>query len=158
MRRIETYGVVNDEGVLKISYRSRFIDAVKVFRGKRIRLTVEPLYKQRSTKSYNEETEKEGRGQNGYYFGIVIHEFMEGYWETYGEQITAKNAHETLKRECNGIDRMNDRTGEIVTFAKSTADLNTVEFEEYLERCRNFILEWFGRTVLKPNEQAEIFT
>ena len=151
MRKVESYGSVTDDGVLKVSYKDRFNDAVKVFRGRRIRITVEPLYKKRSTLTVN------GRGQNGYYMGIVVYEFREGYLDTYGEPISAANAHEILKRECNGSSMLNEKTGEVVTIGKSTADLTTVEFEEYLDRCRAFILEWFGRTVLKPNEQAEIF-
>ena len=124
--------------------------------GTRFRLTAERLYKKRSTSVYNDETGEETLGQNGYYFGVIIYEFCEGYFETYGELCTKKKAHDILKQECNFVERINHTTGDICKEAQSTAALSTVEFEEYMERCRRWIKEWFGRDVLLPNQQAEM--
>ena len=59
MVKIETYGSIQ-EGVLKISYRSKFDEAVRMMPDCRVRVIVEKLYKKRSTFTEN------GTGQNGY--------------------------------------------------------------------------------------------
>lgn len=158
MRKIETYGRIKDNGEIAISHADQWTASVKqnFTPGVRFRLTAERLYKKRSTKSYNEETDKEGLGQNGYYFGVVIYEFQEGYFDAYGELCTKEKAHAILKQECNFKEIINQNTGEIRREPKSTADLTTVQFEEYLQRCRDFIQEWFNRKVLLPNEQVEM--
>jgi hypothetical protein len=148
-KKIETYGSVKD-GKLKISYRDTFSQMVKNFPDCRIKLTVEKLYNKRSTFTDN------GKGQNGYYWGIVISEYCQGYHETTEDWITAEEAHETLKRECNFKEIIKEETGEILRVSKSTADLSTVDFEIYLEKCRRFIEEWFGITVPLPNEQGDL--
>jgi hypothetical protein len=142
-RRIETYGSIRD-GQLRISYRDRFIDALKQMPDCRVRLSVEKLYNRRST------------NQNAYYHGVICYEFCEGYYAMTGDRIEADNAHELLKFRCNGKDIPHPETGEVLRVPQTTTSLTTVEFEEYLDRCRAFILEWFGVTVPMPNEQTEL--
>jgi hypothetical protein len=156
MRRIETYGHVTEDGILKISYRVKFDQAVKLFAGARIKLTVEKLYKKRSTSGQNENGDYT-RLQNGYYFGVVINEYRNGAWEMQQRVIGINEAHEELKANCNYEDHFNEQTGLVMRKIKSTSDLTTVEFEEYLTRCREFILEWFQITVPLPGEQTKIF-
>jgi len=151
MRKIETYGHVTDDGILKISYRDKFNQAVKVYSGMRVKVTVEKLYKKRSTSGVNENGDVT-RLQNGYYFGVVVSEYRNGSWEIQQRTISSDQAHEELKANCNYQDHFNDTTGEVMRVIKSTADLTTIEFEEYLTRCREFILEWFGIKVPLPNE------
>jgi hypothetical protein len=148
--KVESYGHITN-GVMKIAYRDRFFKAIKQLPDCRIRMTVEKLYKKRSTLTYNEELDRWGRGQNGYYWTVVIYEFCEGYYEINQEQMSKEYAHEILKRECNYKEIHNNQTGEILRIGKSTANLTTVQFEEYLERCRQFIFEWFGRSVPMPD-------
>jgi hypothetical protein len=57
---------------------------------------------------------------------------------------------------CNAKEVVNTKTGEILTVGLSTATLTTVEFEEFLDKCRKFIFEWFGINVPLPNEQMEM--
>lgn len=151
IRRIETYGHVDDSGILKISYRDKFNQAVKVYTGCRVKVTVEKLYKKRSIEKVHEDGHVT-RAQNGYYFGVVVNEYRNGAWETQQRTINSDEAHSELKANCNYQDHFNDTTGEVMRSIKSTADLTTIEFEEYLTRCREFILEWFGITVPLPNE------
>ena len=157
-RKIETMGQVRDDGSVRISYKEKWLESIKSNfpAGTRFRLVAQRLYNRRSTKTWNDETGEEGGGQNGYYWFVVVHEFCEGYLDTYGEICTKARAHSTLKQECNFREIVNPTTGAIRREARSTADMTTVEFEEYLERCRVWIKEWFGRTVLLPNEQAEL--
>ena len=53
---------------------------------------------------------------------------------------------------------INENSGEIIKLPQTTTDRTTIEFEEYLERCRKLIYNYFNRVVALPNEQTEIFT
>jgi hypothetical protein len=152
---VETYGSIKG-GILKISYRDKFTDAIKQMPDCAVKVTVEKKYKKRSTYTYNEDTGKEGRGQNGYYFFLICELFCEGWRDLTGELISKGQAHERLKMYCNYSERANETTGEIVKIPKSTADQTTVEAEEYYERCRQWMFENMGVTVPLPNEELEI--
>jgi hypothetical protein len=144
VREVYTYGRLTD-GILTIHRRSEFNQALKALTDGRVILTVSKLYNKRSTV------------QNAYYWGVIVNEFREGYKEMTGEDITSDQAHELLKQKCNGKEIAHPSTGEIITVGQTTTDLTTVEFMEYWARCRDFIMEWFGRYVGEPNEQLEIF-
>lgn len=116
----------------------------------RFKLVAERIYRKRSTRTEN------GLGENGYYWGIVLSEYVTGAYEIQQRVIDKKQAHQELKANCNFIEHCNEDTGEIMKELKSTANLTTVEFEEYLDRCRAFISEWFGINVPMPNEQGEL--
>lgn len=51
----------------------------------------------------------------------------------------------------------NEKTGSILRKVKSTTENTTVMQEEYHQRCREFIQEWFNIEVPLPNEQTELF-
>ena len=145
MRKLETYGHVDDSGKLFISYRARFDNQIKLFSGRRVKLSVEPVYRKRSSE------------QNAYYWGVIVNECAEGYFETTGETLTKEAAHELLKYKCNCREIVNEQTGEVLIIGQSTAQMTTVQMMEYWSRCREFIYTWFGRTVPEPNEQTELF-
>jgi len=151
MKKIETYGHVTDDGILKISYRAKFDQAVKMLSGDRVKVTVEKLYKRRTTVKIHE-TGEVTKAQNGYYFGVVVSEYRNGAWETQGRPLSTQEAHEELKANCNYIENYNEDTGQIMRKIESTATLTTVQFEEYLTRCREFIREWFGIDVALPED------
>jgi len=153
-RKIETYGTTKN-GKHSISYRDIFMQQWAALGDCKFKITVEKLYKKRSTYTINEEG-KEGRGENGYYHFIIVPIFIRGWMEAYGEKIDHKTAHEKLKYYCNYVDIVNENTGEILKKAKSTADLTTVEFEDFCESCRNFIWEWFSIHVPLPNDKLEL--
>ena len=151
MRKIETFGHVTDQGILKVSYRAKFDQAVKLHAGYRIKLTVERLYKKRSTVKIHANGTVT-RAQNGYYFGVIVQEYRNGAWEMQQRMITGDEAHAELKANCNYGETLNEDTGSIMRRINSTADLTTVQFEEYLERCREFIREWFNIDCPMPEE------
>lgn len=94
--------------------------------------------------------------QNRYYWGVVVEGCRLGMEEQWGRDVDPEEAHETLKRECNGRDLVNENTGEVIRAGQSTASLPTLEFEDYLDRCRKWIEEWFGVRIPLPNEQLSI--
>ena len=155
MRKVETFGSIKS-GILKISYRDKFNECIKIMPDCRVRVIVEKLYKKRSTYTYNEETGKTGRGQNGYYWFIIITSFQQGWLDLTGEYIDKKQAHERLKMYCNYKEIANDITGEILKIPLSTTDQTTIEAEEYYQRCREWIFENMNIKVNLPNEQSEL--
>ena len=142
-KKIESYGSVK-QGKLHISYRDMFLELLRQFPDCRIRITIEKLYNKRSTP------------QNAYYWGVVIAEFTQAYYDTTGEFITSEEAHEILKRECNFKEFVNEETGVILRVQQTTTNLSTVQYEIFLEKCRRWVEEWFGRRIPLPNEQAEM--
>lgn len=141
MKKVTTYGNV-ENGKLKASKWDVFKQNILAFGECRIRITAEKLYSKRSNQ------------QNRYYWGVVVNEFVDGMSEMWGEKITAETAHEMMKLHCNGKDVVNPETGEIMTIPQSTQELDTYDFEQYQERCRKLIFDYFGRTVPLPNEQS----
>ena len=119
MRETSTFGKIQD-GVLRISRRNDFGESIKSLGDCRVLVIVKKLYKQRSTKTEN------GRGQNGYYWYIVVNLFCKGFKEAYEEPISMEKAHEILKVECNFTERVNLNTGVVLKQPQSTADLTTV--------------------------------
>lgn len=86
-------------------------------------------------------TDKHSEKQTAYYFGYLINEYREGYYDMTGERISKEQAHEELKGHHN---------------IESTKELNTIEFTEYLDNCVRFMGEWFGRTLQQPDKNARI--
>ena len=94
--------------------------------------------------------------QNRYYWSVVVQYFKQGVLEMWGENIDSQQAHEYLKLHCNYKELINESTGEVIKLPKSTTENNTLEFEEYLDRCRKLIYEYFNIVVPLPNEQSEL--
>lgn len=143
MKKVESYGAIKD-GKLSVSHRNKFLEGISYMPDGRCRISIERLYKKRSHE------------QNAYYWSVIIHEFLMGYHELNGEWITSQQAHEMLKAEFCFIEMTNASTGEVKKIPKSTTELTTVEFMEYLEECIRFIAEWFGREVDPPGVQTEM--
>ena len=127
------------QGRLTIEDRKRLTDLVLAAKDGEYRLTLSRNYSIRSV------------SENAYYWGCIIPAFVAGYKETQGETIEPEAAHELLKLACNG--KTVYLGNEFVTIGQSTAKLVTVEYENYLERCRYWIAQYFGIEVKLPNEK-----
>ena len=143
MKRIETYAQIIN-GKLHLMKRSEFHKAIQMIGDCKGKLIFEKSYKKRSN------------DQNAYYWGVVIDLFQTGYFAETGENCTPDEAHEYLKNKFNTKEAVCEGTGEILNMVQSTQTLTTVQYEEYLIACRNFIHEYFGILVPLPNEQLEI--
>ena len=109
--------------------------------GDKIQINCFKWYRQRSA------GKDPGRGdQNGYYWSVVIPYIVA---ET---GMTPKEVHEELKAINNPVaTTLNPE----ITKGGSTKDMNTMEFEEYAERCRLWALEFLLIHIPMPNEVAE---
>lgn len=106
-------------------------DTVKRFlEGKEVDISIGPHRKKRSV------------NQNSYYWGVVVAMIAEaaGY-------PTPEEAHDALRLHFLG----QHREGQLPTM-KSTAELSTTEFEDYLSHCRQLASEMFGLYIPEPNE------
>lgn len=103
--------------------------------GKRVELTVKRHRKNRTLP------------QNNYYWGVVVPMVGDAIGESDLEAI-----HEVLKREHNYYIKPVGK--QEIRVPMSTADLNTAEFEEYLEKIRRWASEWLSLYIPLPNEVA----
>src|SRR3990167_4510027 len=94
--------------------------------------------------------------QNSYYFAVVVPAAQEGVREQWCESISKEQAHELLKTQCNFIDKISEESDGNLKIAKPTHNLNTSEFGEYVERCRQFLFSFFNINIPEPNSQADI--
>lgn len=146
MMEIKADGYVTGQGRLRINSDQRplFLDHIAKNRGKYVTVTVAVENKKRSTV------------QNNYYHGVVVAMVQEALMEEWGELLTKDEVHELLKQHCNWKEAVNPETGESLKIAQSTADLSTGEFENFLERCRQFAAEYLGISIPLPNEQTDL--
>jgi hypothetical protein len=141
MKRIEINTSVKD-GILATN-RKYISDVIKSFEGANIIITIEKRKKKRSN------------NQNAFYW-LVIDMMREGFNNTLGENVGVQEVHEFLKNRFLFKEIVNENIGEVVKMPKSTTELTTIEFEEYLDNIRAFGLEFLGITIPMPNEQIII--
>ena len=93
--------------------------------------------------------------QNRYYWPCFVH-VLGGYLRDQGETTTDNEAHEILKHKFLQMSVMADHaTGEMVEYTRSTTELDTSEFNEYLDRCAHWLSDFFGIIVPEPSEYRE---
>lgn len=101
--------------------------------------------------------ERRSNPQNRFYFGIVVDLVRRGLkdlgWEP--KTCSAEAVHEMLKREFLTVDE-HVRDGVFLKRTRSTTELDTAEFSQYLEHCKQFAAENLGVVIPDPNEQLEL--
>lgn len=124
-------------GKLVVEDKRAFKSAFYPHEGKRVRVTVERWRNTRSTP------------QNKYYWGVVV--------DLIGKQMgedDPQSVHEMLKLEHNYEIHVLAK-GKEVRVPKSTAELDTAAFLEYVEKIRRWASEFLELYIPDPNE-AEI--
>jgi len=126
-----------------VSNLGKINQEIQKHEGKNIEITIKRKYKRRSI------------NENRYYFGVVILYWRDLIYNEWGESWSSEQVHEFLKTQCNFKEVIIESTGEIKKIPVTTADLKTLEFEEYLEKCRRLANEYFNAIIPLPNEQLE---
>lgn len=124
--------------------RNLIKDAIRAFENKEVVLSIQKVKKVRT------------EPQNAYYWGIIIPLVKDGLKNTMGEIYSKDEVHEFLKSRFNVIEKVNESTGEVMNFPKSTTANSTTEQEEYHEKIRIFAFEWLGITIPLPNEDLTL--
>ena len=100
----------------------------------KVSVLVDPTKKRRTSK------------ENSYYWAIIIDLSCQESGNTPADQ------HEIFKDEILGHYEIKKPNGQIIYNTRSTAELTTVQFEDYAEHCRNLMAEWYEIICPLPNE------
>lgn len=130
------YGIA-ENGRLKIDKRDRFQKYLNTLKG-RVILTL-----QRSTPKMERST-----SQNRYYWGVLIRMVADEMGH-----LVPDDAHDFMKRLF--LKRGIDFKGKRYEVVGSTASLDTIEFEKYLDRCRQWAAQELNLVIPLPNEIIE---
>ena len=102
--------------------------------------------------------EKRSNPQNRYYHGVVVDLVRRGLkdlgWEP--KACSAEAVHEMLKREFLTVDE-HVKDGVFLKRTRSTTELDTAQFGEYLELCKQWAAENLGVAIPDPGEQQDTF-
>lgn len=132
-----------ENGVLKRS-RNLIQDAIKSFEGKTVTITIEKAKKKRSNP------------QNSFYWGIVLPIMQKALKDT-GHLMSNNDVHELLKlRFLKEAIMVNEETGEVIERVKSTTELTTSGFMDYLSEIQRFSNEYFGIVIPEPNDSITL--
>ena len=85
------------------------------------------------------------QNQNNYYWGVVIELLVDAMG------LMPEEVHEVLKSKFL-IKGLTDKNGKNYEVSKSTADLTTSEFEDYLTKCRMWASQQLSVVVPLPHE------
>lgn len=90
--------------------------------------------------------------QNAFYWSCFVQPFAVWLREQ-GNDVTEDQAHDILKHK---FLRVETRIGgEVVSRTRSTTELDTSGFNEYLDNCANWLAEFCGVIVPEPNEYRD---
>lgn len=129
-----------ESGVLKYNQKT-FSDLIKGFEGKRVELTISKAKKERSNQ------------QNRYYWGCVI-PILRNSLKDLGNVFTPEQVHDLLKYKFLKED-VHIKEGEFIEKVKSSTELSTSEFMDYIDEIQKWSAEFFGVVIPDPNEQIE---
>lgn len=132
------------EGKLHIVHRPRFdADVASFFDGKEIEIIIQKKKKYRSGQ------------QNRFYFGAVIPIIQDALREL-GNNYTKEQVHEILKMKFLTTDDVIESTGEFITRIKSTTELSTSDFMDYVSEITVWCAEFLKIEMPAPSEKLEM--
>jgi hypothetical protein len=120
--------------------RELLSEVIQSLEGKDIVIIIEKRRKKRSNP------------QNAYYWSVVLPMMQTGFYNNLGEHVGIQEAHEFLKGRFLFREVVNQELGEVIKLSKSTTELSTIEWEEYMDSIRAFSTEFLGIQIPLPNE------
>jgi hypothetical protein len=124
--------------------RNLILDALNSFEGQEITITLQKAKKRRSNP------------QNSFYHGVVI-PIMQQCLKDAGYLMTNESVHDMLKlRFLKESILVNEQTAEYIERIKSTTELTTTEFAEYLLDIQKFAIEYFNTEIPDPNQNITL--
>lgn len=145
MKEIRTYATISG-GVLKLSHRETFNQAVEASPDGRYVLILQRVYNRRSLQ------------QNAYMHGVLFPEIRLGLIDNgYSPaECTLEAVKDLLKSMFAKKELVNEKTGEILTTVQPTSQMSTSEMMDFWEECRRFSQEFLGRYIPAPGEQVKL--
>lgn len=144
MQREYKYILNITDGIPKIQGKQQFDMDLKAIGNAKMVMTVKKYHKSRSL------------NQNGFYWSNFIEQEIECFKEYWGETYTKQTVHDWNKTNFFGEEKVIELTGEIVKAPASSAKQSTVEFDECLEKCREWFRINFEWEIGYPLQQQEI--
>jgi hypothetical protein len=124
--------------------RNLLIDAIQSFEGKEISITIEKAKKQRSNQ------------QNRFYYGCIL-PIVKSCLKEAGHILNDESVHDLIKLKfLKETLFINEATGEVVERIKSTTELSTSQFMDFLAEINNFTQEYFNVTLPSPNDDLTL--
>lgn len=91
--------------------------------------------------------------QNAYLWGIVYPAVLFGLQDAGWEFTNEEQVHEYCKQSFAAREFINKDTGEVLILPSSTAQMQTAEFNVYVDKIKAFALEYLNITIPEPNEE-----
>lgn len=136
-----TSNVIN--GNLKRN-RIQILETIKSFEGKDVLITFEKPKKKRSN------------NQNSYYWGIVI-VIIKFALKNTGNNFNDNDVHDLLRLKfLKETISINDETGEVIERVRSTTELTTSQFMDYISEIQQFAAEYFDVIIPDPNTEITL--
>lgn len=85
---------------------------------------------------------KRSNEQNAYYWAAIVPALQYGIREQWGEVLDSEEAHSFLKNEFLKREVIDKETGEVKIIHKSTAKLTKDEFMQYINKCKDYLLNF----------------
>lgn len=128
-----------ENGTIKRN-RKLFVDILKRFEGKEIKLTIQMNFRKRTNQ------------ENAYYWGCIIPIMQTCYYQA-GYLWDKDRTHEALRFRFLKTERVNKLTGEMFEDILSTTELSTVDAEYYYQQIRDFALDYFNAIIPEPDTE-----
>ena len=132
-----------ENGTLKFKQRSTVLSDIAQMKDGDYVMTIERKRRKRSLM------------QNAYYWGVVVPLVKEGLLDV-GYRMTMEDTHEFLKGRFNIVEKVNEKTGEILKSVGSTSQMSTSQMMDYFAEITQWAVEYLGIQIPQPNEQLKI--
>jgi hypothetical protein len=124
--------------------RNLILEALNSFEGQEITITLQKAKKRRSNP------------QNSFYHAVCV-PIMQQCLKDAGYLMTLEQTHEMLKlRFLKESILVNEQTAEYIERIKSTTELSTIEFMEYILDIQKFAIEYFNTEIPDPNQNITL--
>jgi hypothetical protein len=130
--------VTVQNGLIPRHVSEKIRDLFRRNEGRMLTISVERYRRQRSN------------NQNRYYWGCVVPHIIRMFEEA-GSIVTPDEVHDFLRHELKLIRHVTDPAGEVHSIIRSSSDLDTREWEDWMERIRVWAAER-GTQIPLPNE------
>jgi hypothetical protein len=131
------------EGGRLKSNRAALSCALADFEGKDVTITIARKKKTRSNE------------QNRFYWGALL-PIVQAAFRDIGHILTQEETHLMLRAKFLNVALPIGEDGLFIDHIRSTTELSTTEFMEYIESIRWWCYENLGVTIPEPNEQTEL--
>lgn len=137
--KLEYQGKVTN-GVLNVVHRKRMAEDIKQFEGKHVMITIAKKKRKRSNP------------QNKFYWGVVIPMVKQGLRDAGYPIMGNDKVHDYLKLEFLRDIVASEETGDMITVIKSTTELSTSEFMDFIAQLQQWASEFLNIYIPDPNE------